>query len=212
MRPASDVAALPVGAAFVVLARHGQTELNAGGLLRGHLNPALDAVGEAEAVALGRAVAHLLGERRVAKIASSPLRRAVQTATAIGVSLPAAPAVQIAEGLMDRDYGRWAGHSRIDVERRFGSLDAADGVEAPADVAERARYVLDAQVPLLTSGPVVLVAHDAVNRLLLASLDPSLGPADTIGQDTACWNLLSYHHDSWHVELVNQKARAECSE
>lgn len=60
-------------------------------------------------------------------------------------------------------------------------------------------------MPLLAAGAVVLVAHDAVNRLLLASLDPSLGPADEIGQSTACWNLLTNRDGTWHVERVDQK-------
>lgn len=189
----------------VILARHGRTELNAGGLLRGHLDPALDAVGEAEVRALGLAVAHVLAGRPVVRIVSSPLRRAIQTASAIAAALSAAPAVQAAQGLMDRDYSRWAGHSREEVEAQFGTVDAADGVEAAPAVTERARTVLDAQVPVLASGAVVLVAHDAVNRLLLASLDPSLGPADELGQSTACWNLLSYRDDTWRVDQIDRR-------
>jgi broad specificity phosphatase PhoE len=191
--------------AVVILARHGRTELNAGGLLRGHLDPSLDTVGEAEVAALGHELALLLAQLRVVRIACSPLRRAVQTAAAIAAALPAdPPPVQVARGLIDRDYGRWAGLSREEVESEYGSIDAAEGVEAAHAVTERARAVLEAQVPLLTSGSVVLVAHDALNRLLLASLDPSLGPADGIGQGTACWNLLSYRNGSWHVDRINQ--------
>jgi broad specificity phosphatase PhoE len=195
-----------------ILVRHGRTELNAGGLLRGHLDPVLDSVGEAEVRALGRTVAHLLVGSRVVRIASSPLRRATQTASAIAAALPGTPAVQTVPGLMDRDYGRWAGHSRAEVEEQFGSIDAADGVEAASDVIERARSALDAQVPLLASGPVVLVAHDAVNRLLLASLDPDLEPADSIGQGTACWNLLSYREGGWYVDRINQRPVIEAFE
>lgn len=196
----------PSDEAVVILARHGRTELNAGGLLRGHLDPPLDTVGESEVAALGHDLAQLLAQLQVVRIVCSPLGRAVQTASAIAAALPAPPpAVQVAQGLMDRDYGRWAGHSREEVESEYGSIDDADGVEAASVVTERARAVLEAQVPLLTSGPVVLVAHDAVNRLLLASLDPSLGSADNIGQRTACWNLLSYRDGSWRVDRIDQE-------
>jgi len=190
---------------LVVLARHGRTELNAAGLLRGHLDPALDSVGETEVLALGRAVAQTLAGRPVVRIVCSPLRRAIQTASAIAAALPEPPVVQAAQGLIDRDYGHWAGHSREEVQARFGSVDAADGVESAIAVTERARAALDAQLPLLASGALVLVAHDAVNRLLLASLDPGLGPADEIGQSTACWNLLSYRDHTWQVDRVDQK-------
>jgi broad specificity phosphatase PhoE len=196
----------------LILARHGRTELNAGGLLRGHLDPALDEVGESEVVALGRDLAELLAQRTVIRIVCSPLRRAVQTAAAIAAALPTAPPVQADQGLIDRDYGHWAGHSREEVEARYGSVDAADGVEAASVVAERARAVLEAQVPVLSAGVVVLVAHDAVNRLLLASLDPSLGRADDIGQGTACWNLLSYRENSWRVERIDRTPRDVASQ
>lgn len=79
----------------------------AGGLFRGHLNPALDAVGEAGAHALGAELAQLLGERRVVRIVSSPLHRADpdhQTTSAIAAALSAPPpGRQSPQGLMDRD-------------------------------------------------------------------------------------------------------------
>jgi probable phosphoglycerate mutase len=37
--------------------------------------------------------------------------------------------VLIDPGVVDRDYGPWAGHRQADVEQWFGSLDAAPGVE-----------------------------------------------------------------------------------
>lgn len=189
---------------IVVLARHGETVLNANGVLRGHLDPPLDEAGLAEVAALGAAIAALLAPRRLVRIVASPLRRAVQTAQAIAARTSAP--VELAPGLIDRDYGRWAGQSLEAVIAKFGSLAAAEGVEAADAVAARALAVLDAQRPVVEGGAVVLVAHDAVNRLLLASLDPSLGPADEIGQRTACWNVLAFHDGAWQVRSVDQKA------
>jgi len=122
----------------------------AGGLFRGHLNPALDAVGEAEAHALGAELAQLLGGRRVVRIVSSPQRRAIQIRPPrrSRLALSAPPHEQSAQGLMDRDYGRWAAHSRQELEAQFGSVDTADGVQAAGIAAQRARAVLAAQVPL----------------------------------------------------------------
>jgi hypothetical protein len=72
----------PAGVAVVYLVRHGRTALNAGGLLRGRSDPALDEVGCGEAAALGG----LLRDVELAGVVTSPLLRARQTAEAIAVA------------------------------------------------------------------------------------------------------------------------------
>ena len=188
--------------ARVLLVRHGRTVLNAENRLRGRLDPELDAVGLAEADAL----AQELAAREPARVVSSPLRRAVQTAEAI--ARRAGVRVQVDRGLIDRDYGSWAGHTKDELVDRWGSVDAAPGVERPEHVLYRACVVLVQQLDFLGPHPVVLVSHDAVNRALLAHLDPALGPASRIDQRTACWNELVHRMGDWRVELVDQKPRA----
>lgn len=200
---AHDARSVAARGPVVVLTRHGRTALNAAGELRGHLDPELDDVGQRGAEVLADSVAVLLRPREPVRIVTSPLRRAVQTAQAVAAASRAP--VQVSHGLIDRDYGPWAGHNQDEVVARFGSLDAADGVEPAEAVVRRARKVLDAQLPVLSTGPVVLVAHDAVNRLLLAALDPALGPPERIGQRTACWNLLVYREGGWQVSCVDHK-------
>lgn len=195
--------ALPSSRQTVVLARHGQTALNAGGVLRGHLDPELDDQGRAEVARLARAVADLLSPRRPGRILTSPLRRAVQTAQAVGA--PWHTDIIPTVGLIDRDYGSWAGHPREELVARFGSVEAAEGVEPWSAVARRARAVLDAQSGATPGGIIVMVGHDAVNRALLADIDPRLGDPDTIGQRTACWNLLVLDNTGWHVVDVDQR-------
>lgn len=187
--------------ALVILVRHGRTELNAAGVLRGHLDPGLDEVGRGEVATTARAVAAHLRSRTVVRVVTSPLRRAVQTAEAVATATGAP--VDVDARLIDRDYGLWAGHGAPDVIARFGTLDAADHVEPADAVTARALAVLEAQLPTLVAGPVVLVAHDVVNRLLLAALDPSLGPPDAIGQRTACWNLIVRQGRQWRVVQVD---------
>ena len=188
--------------ARVLLVRHGRTVLNAENRLRGRLDPELDAVGLAEVDAL----AEELAAREPARVVSSPLRRAVQTAEAI--ARRAGVRVQVDRGLIDRDYGSWAGHTKDELIDRWGSVDAAPGVERPEHVLYRACVVLVQQLDFLGPHPVVLVSHDAVNRALLAHLDPALGPASRIDQRTACWNELVHRMGDWRVELVDQKPRA----
>lgn len=130
----------------LLLVRHGRTALNAAGALRGHLDPPLDEVGQAEA----RAVADVLGPCLPVRIVSSPLVRATQTAAPLARRLGLA--VEQDRRLIDRDYGTWAGCAAEEVAHRFGHLDAAPGVEPAADVVARAVAVLDYQRPFLQPG------------------------------------------------------------
>jgi broad specificity phosphatase PhoE len=96
-----------------------------------------------------------------------------------------------------------AGEAEADLVARFGSIDAAPGIEPMAAVAERSLAVLDAQLPVLEYGDLVLVSHDAVKKALLALLDPAL--ASTVRQRTGCWNEIRRNRDRWMVTLVNQQ-------
>ena len=175
----------------VYLARHGRTALNAEGRLRGLSDPPLDEVGIAEVSRLADALA----ARQPAAVVSSPLQRAVATAQAIGAA--AAAPVTIDARLNDRDYGPMTGLRREDVERRYGSVDSAPGVESRTALADRARRAFFELVAELGPGRIVLVSHDAFNTALLVQLDPSL---DHIGQRTACWNQLSLVGGSWRAD------------
>ncbi len=181
----------------VFLLRHGQTALNADGRLRGRLDPPLDQQGLAEVAAL----AETFADRSVLRIGSSPLRRALDTADAVS-SVTGAPVLAV-PGLVDRDYAHWAGMLESEVIRRFGSVDAAPGVEPISGVAARVRDVLGGQLALLYDGDVVLVAHDAVNRALLGDLDAQF--AGGVRQRTACWNEIRREAGRWVVVRVDQK-------
>lgn len=179
----------------VFLVRHGRTQLNASGVLRGRLDPPLDEVGHVEAYELAVALAYA----RPTRIVSSPLRRAVQTAEPLAQRAHVDIAVD--DRLADRDYGSMAGQAISDARM----IDEAVDVEPVSAVYERARKVLDEQTGHVTSGPVVLVAHEAVNRLLLARIAPELGPANGIPQHTGCWNVLVLDGGVWRVEQVDQR-------
>lgn len=182
------------GAARVYLARHGRTALNAGGRLRGLSDPPLDQVGMAEVSRLADA----LVARNPKAVVSSPLQRAVSTAQAIAAAA-GVPAGTDAR-LVDRDYGPMTGLPRDEVERRYGSVDSAPGVESRTALADRARRAFFELVDEFGPGPLVLVSHDAFNTSLLGQLDPSL---DHIGQRTACFNQLSLVDGTWRVDAVD---------
>src|SRR5215210_6447011 len=97
---------------MLVLVRHGRTTANASGLLLGRADPPLDEHGVGQAAALAAVVA---GARRVV---CSPLRRAQETAAALG--LP----VEVDD--------RW-------IELDYGELDGRPIPEVPADLWARWR-------------------------------------------------------------------------
>lgn len=184
------------------LVRHGRTALNAEGRLRGHANPPLDEIGLKEAEAVGE----VLARTGPVHVYCSPLDRAVRTAEAIG-ELCGAP-VQADPRFMDRDYGPWTGQVREEVIARFGSVDAAPGVEPTASVLERARPALDAVLDDAArsglDGPVVVVTHDAVIKPLIRAIDPSRTDLTT---PTGSWNELVREGGVWTVVLVDQVPR-----
>lgn len=182
----------------VLLGRHGRTALNAAGVLRGRLDPPLDETGQLEAQAL----AHALVPWRPERVVASPRQRAQQTAAAVAGALGLV--VQIDPRLDDRDYGPWAGRPADELVARFGSLDAAPGVEPVAAVVLRAQRALTEAAEEAAGGTVVLVAHDVVNRLLLCSLDPSLGEPDHLPQPTGCFNVLERVAGRWRVDVVGR--------
>lgn len=179
------------------LVRHGHTGLNAAGLLRGRLDPRLDAAGLAEAQRLGR----LFATTRLVAVITSPLGRA--QATAAEIAAAAGRPVEVDDGLIDRDYGRWAGTAGDEVMRRFGSLDAAPGVEATEPFAARVTAAVVRAADRLPPGPAAVVAHDAVNRVALAALVPELGDANAIPQRTGCWNRLERRGGLWSAPIVD---------
>ena len=197
-RSAPSSAPTPHPAAFgtVYVVRHGRTALNAAGVLRGRLDPPLDAVGEQQAHALGE----LFADSHVDAVVCSPLQRARQTAGPIADATGATLACE--DALVDRDYGPWAGTARADVEARFGSLDRTPEIEPMGSLVSR--VVFAASEVAVRFDSVVIVAHEVVNRALLASLaSNTVDDPDAIPQRTGCWNELEYVDAEWVATVVD---------
>jgi probable phosphoglycerate mutase len=103
----------------ILLIRHGETDWNAAKRLQGHLDIPLNAEGQRQALALGRA---LLGEDLDA-IISSDLLRARQTAQQIAA--PRGMTVQIDADLRERCYGAFEGMLYADIGVRYPEPYAA---------------------------------------------------------------------------------------
>jgi probable phosphoglycerate mutase len=180
----------------VILVRHGRTALNAAGQLRGLADPELDEVGVTQAAATAAALSTL----GIARVLSSPLKRAVHTAAVIaeasGVGHETDPAFN------DRDYGPWTGHLKSDVVAQWGSVDAAPGVEDTAVVMARVRPALDQLAAGSDRGPIVVVSHDAVIRPLLSAIQPGIEPEVENGS----WAELAHTDDGWTIVSFDNRA------
>jgi broad specificity phosphatase PhoE len=183
----------------VYLCRHGRTQLNVAGLLRGRLDPDLDLVGYSEA----RELATQLRDVGLSRVISSPLRRAL--ATARPIAHEAELEVELDDRLLDRAYGEFDGAVAEDVKAEYGSLDAAPGVEPMAAVAARAEAVLAELVAGGGDEAVAVVSHDAVIRILLESLAPNPRHTGHVQPRTGCWSLLRHDGDGWRLVVVNSK-------
>lgn len=159
----------------IILARHGETPWNAEGRYQGQEDIALSAVGEAQAAALALRLRGLPIDRAVA----SPLGRARRTAEiALG---DRAGMLSTDAGLLEIAHGEWEGllaseiHAR-DSERLRAWREAPDTVLMPG--GESLQQVLDrawsalarACEGLEATDTLLIVAHDAVNRVLLCRI------------------------------------------
>jgi len=194
------------------LVRHGQTAWNVGSTggerFRGQMDLPLNEVGEAQA----QAVAAALAEVPLAAVYASPLQRAQQTArpTAEQHGLP----VQVLPGLLDINYGQWAGLTPMEVAEGWPELyrlwrEAPQRVQVPggenlAVVRERALAAVEEVCLRHPEEQVMLVGHQVVNRVLVVSLlGLELSAFWRIEQDTACINCFDYRDGHWIARLIN---------
>lgn len=158
----------------ILLARHGETPWNAEGRYQGQEDIPLSPVGEAQAVSLGRR----LDELRIERAVSSPLARARRTAE-LALGPERAGLLRVDPGLMEIAHGDWEGllaseiHER-DPERLRAWREAPDSVLMPGG-GESLQQVFDRAWPALeraaeglgADDTLLVVAHDAVNRVIL---------------------------------------------
>lgn len=137
---------------MLILVRHGETLTNAEGRLLGRADPPLTDRGREQAAALGRGVSP-------ARVISSPLRRAQETAAAFGV------AVETDDDWIEIDYGQLEGVALGEVPRETWAAWRADtdfrppGGETLVEVGERVRRACDELVDAARTDDIVVVSH-----------------------------------------------------
>lgn len=202
----------------LLLLRHGQTEYNAGSRMQGQLDTDLSDLGRTQAKTAGQALA----ERRPSTIVSSDLRRAYDTALALGeaAGLP----VRTDERLRETHLGQWQGLTHLDVDELTPGVRASwrsdatakpPGGESRIDVAARSVPVVRELLETHTGwddGPVVLVAHGGLIAALTAALlDLPVDRWHVLGGlGNTSWVQLTGHGDpdstQWRLDVWNASA------
>ncbi|MFG3440909.1 histidine phosphatase family protein [Nonomuraea sp. NPDC047897] len=183
----------------IVCLRHGQTLWNVEHRFQGHSDIPLDETGVAQAAR----AASLLASLRPTLIVSSDLRRANDTALALGrlVGLD----VAVDKAFRERGGGQWEGLTRDEIAARwpeeYVAWDAPDG-EQVADVAARVGAAMRRWAAEIDDdGLLVVVSHGAALRLgicellgLPEELWPALG-----GLGNCSWSVLQEGRKGWRL-------------
>jgi broad specificity phosphatase PhoE len=199
----------------LVLLRHGQTDFNLAGRMQGHLDSLLTEGGREQAALVAPQLARL----GPARLISSDLRRAIDTADVVGVAC--ALPVKLDPRLRETHLGEWQGRSVTEVEAEWPGAIAEwrsdpawtpPGGESRVDVVARARPVVDEldaefDAPDDLDVTALLVAHGGLIAGLvsgLLELPTSAWPA--IGGIGNCrWAVLARRadHPRWRLTGYN---------
>jgi len=191
-----------------ILVRHGQTEWNRVERFHGRADIPLNDTGQEQA----RCISRRLANNRIVAVYSSPLSRAIQTGKAIAE--PHRLEVIPDAGLLDIDYGAWAGKTPeelalADAKRHALWLTQPDRVQIPKGedlrmVRRRAVAVVDALAEKYPYETVVLVSHKIVCQVILCAI---LGLSERaiwrIEQETAAFNVFEKRQDGFAIVTLN---------
>lgn len=153
----------------VALIRHAATAWTVAGRLQGRVDLPLSPEGAAQAAGW-RLPADLAGRQAAGTLgsASSPLRRALETAERLGLAHPV-----VEPRLAERDYGAWQGYTRAEClagdAGQEGWYVRPPGGESPAEVLGRVRGWLDALAAEEGPDTWIAVTHAGVIQALLAA-------------------------------------------
>lgn len=189
--------------ATMVLARHGRTTANTGGVLAGRSKGVhLDELGAEQARAAGERLAGL----PLAAVVTSPLERCRETARAIAKAQAASTKVAGERGLLECDYGSWTGRElkTLAKEPMWKTVQAhpsaavfPDG-ESMADMSARAVAAArrwDARVEAEHGADAVWVAvshGDVIKAILADALGIHLDAFQRITVDPASLSVVRY--------------------
>jgi ribonuclease H / adenosylcobalamin/alpha-ribazole phosphatase len=197
----------------LLLVRHGQTELSVERRYSGRGDVPLTALGEQQAKAVAGRVAGLV--EAGTPVVSSPLHRARRTAEAVAEAT--ASALEIADGLIETDFGAWERLTFAQAAARDPELHgrwlADPAVPAPDGesfdtVHGRVRRVRDDLIARIGGGTAVVVSHvTPIKSLLRMGLDAGPSLLFRLHLDLASLSIVEFYPDGYaSVRLVNDTA------
>ena len=156
-------------AASIVIVRHGETDWNIGRRIQGRTDIPLNERGRSQAGEIAELL-HDAGPWQ--RVIASPLSRAAETARIISGRLEL-PQAEIADDVIERDFGSAEGMLVTDASARWPGLDVPDA-EALAALAERGASAFGR---ILREAPgSIVVAHGALIRSALTALSGTEAP------------------------------------
>jgi broad specificity phosphatase PhoE len=198
----------------VTFIRHGATEWAGTPRLLGRTDLALSTIGQAQAAA----VAARLAGRPFAALWSSPLRRARDTASAIGQHIGHLPVLD--ERLMELDLGIHEGKTFAELpsgprtfrdkwQKRPGTTRFPGG-ESIAEVAARTWQVLEQLYDQHPDGHVIVVAHMfAISAALTRVFRLKPDQFRTFSVDVASLTTVQMDRGGFRLLLLNDTAHLE---
>jgi broad specificity phosphatase PhoE len=157
----------------IFIARHGQNEDNANGILNGHRDLPLTDLGRQQAIDLAVGIKEL--RLRFDAIYSSPLSRALETAEIVAKELGLDKPIIIPE-LIERDFGVMTGKPTSSIEKECApdiiKTDTItyflnpEGAETFPDLIKRGHKILNKVRTQQTKGKALLVCHGDIGKMI----------------------------------------------
>lgn len=145
---------------MIYFLRHGETNYNRLGRWMGRLDQPLNAAGIAQAQQAAERLAHI----SLGQIITSPLSRALDTATIIASRHPDSPLVKVADWLTERDYGRFEGLKKT-LENR-AAIETDGSTENLTALISRLAPIHDL---IGGNSATLLVSHSGIYRCLIST-------------------------------------------
>ncbi|MGB3697040.1 MAG: histidine phosphatase family protein [Gordonia sp. (in: high G+C Gram-positive bacteria)] len=201
----------------IILLRHGQTQLSVDRRYSGRGNPELTDLGRRQAAAAAdRLATGALGP--IDAVLSSPLARTMTTARAVAEQIGAD--VQVAEGVIETDFGAWEGLTFAEAAARdpelhrrwLGDVEAAaPGGESFAAVGERIALAREDILERFAGRSVLVVSHvTPIKTMLRDALGVGPELLFRLHLDLASISVAEYYPDGGSVvRLVNDTAHLQ---
>jgi broad specificity phosphatase PhoE len=189
----------------LVVLRHGETEWAASGRHTGRTDIPLTFEGERKARLLGQRLVYMGIEP--ARVLSSPLQRAVDTARYAGLG----DKVETTDLLLELDYGEYEGLTTAEIRAKNPSWnlfrDGCPGGETFDAAGRRADELIAMVAPEEGTGDIALVGHGHFSRVIAARyLDLPAARAQSLALGTASVSILGHEHEWRTIALWNHEA------